>query len=74
MNTFLSNLGKSIHDILTSKKFLIGVMTAVVQALPISQDLKLSILGIGGALILGQAAADLGKNKPADPTNINVAK
>jgi hypothetical protein len=67
MNTFLKNLGASIRDVLTSKKFLIGVMTAVVQALPIPDDAKHSILGIGAALILGQAAADLGKNKPTTP-------
>lgn len=64
MGAFFSKLGQSLHDLFTSKKFIVGVMTGVVQVLPLSQDVKNSILGIGGAVILGQAASDFGKNQP----------
>jgi hypothetical protein len=67
MSGLFSNLGKSLRDIFTSKKFLVGVMTGIVQLLPISDDLRHSILGIGGAVILGQAASDFGKNAKAKP-------
>ena len=67
MSGFFKKFGSSLADIFTSKKFIVGVATAIVQALPISADMKHSILGIGGAVILGQAAADFGKNKTNVP-------
>lgn len=74
LKTFLTNLGKAVHDLVTSKKFLVGVLTGIVQALPVSQDLKNSILGIGGAVIMGQALADFGKNgKPPAPPAVAPA-
>ena len=63
MSAFFKKLGQSLADIFTSKKVLMGIATAVVQVLPIGQDVKNSVLGIGGAVILGQAASDFGKNK-----------
>jgi hypothetical protein len=62
---FLKNLGKSLHDLLTSKKFLAGVFTGIVQALPIEAHTKEVIAGIGMSFIVGQGIADFGKNRAA---------
>lgn len=62
MKSFFSNLAKAIHDLLTSKKFLTGALTtgaAMVIKDPATRQL---VVGSGMAVILGQGAADFGKN------------
>lgn len=63
MREFAKKFLAAIAETLTSKKFLTGAVTMVVQALPISAEMKQHFIEIGIALIVGQGIADFGKGK-----------
>lgn len=63
MNPLLKKFGAALLEIVTSKKFLTGAVTMVVQAMPMSAEMKQHAIEIGIALIVGQGLADLGKSK-----------
>jgi hypothetical protein len=68
MKTFLTNLLKTFHDLLTSKKVLTAVGTVLTSYLTHDPDIKKTVLMTGVALLLGQGAADFGKAaKPPTP-------
>ena len=57
---FLLNMLTAIHDLLTSKKFLTAIGTAL-AAYNTDGDLRKALVGVGIALLLGQGATDFGK-------------
>lgn len=61
MKTFVTNLLKTLHDLVTSKKVLTAVGTVLTSYLAHDPDFKKTVLMTGVALLLGQGAADFGK-------------
>ncbi len=57
---FFQNFVNTLHDLFTSKKFLTAVATGV-AAYQSDGDARKAIVAVGVALILGQGAADFGK-------------
>jgi len=60
VRTFLRNLTNTLHQLVTSKKFLTAVATGI-TAYNTTGDLRRSVVALGVALLLGQGAADFGK-------------
>lgn len=63
MKRFFSSLGRAIHDLVTSKKFLTGALTAGAALAIKDPTTRELVTGAGVAVILGQGAADFGKEK-----------
>lgn len=57
---FFRNLATALHDLFTSKKFLTAIATGI-AAYQSNGDARKAIVAVGVALLLGQGAADFGK-------------
>lgn len=65
MSVFFSALLQSLIGLLTSKKVLTGIATAVAGAIIKDPAVATQVVAVGTAVILGQGAADFGKAKKA---------
>lgn len=65
MKNWLKKLATTIGDLLTSKKALAAAATIVSQVLVADPDARKGVLVAGVSYVLGQGAADFGKNRDA---------
>ena len=62
---FFKSLARTMGTMLTSKKFLTSALSTVAALTIKDPSVRNLVVGVGGAYILGQGAADFGKSAAA---------